>query len=680
MERSKEMGVLGNKMKILCLICAIILYVAGDARGDEEILFVQELKEGLQEPVDSVLYSTGDVYVLDKKACQVVVYDKDGKMKTQFGEPGSEAGQLSKPNSIAISLYGEIIIADTGNSRIQVFTPEGLFSYHLGGYGSMRGHFLLPTHVAVDHSGFIYVADEENKAVSKFSPRGVFLEMIALRGKPMDLDFDRQQNMYILFSEEGKIFKYHPKKAYKEMALNDIEGNHLQNSLAIAVDMRGDIYLIEKEGHTIKKYDKDANMRLSFGSRGKGKGQFHFPHSIKADIDGKIYIADTYNKRIQIIEVSGSQEETLPFKKDEKVVIDFDMAIKAKNMIADMTYIPDKGLYALSDQYSLIMLNETDDVMLSQLDQEVLDLQDPRGLYVFRDGKMLVADTGHHRLQFLDAEGKPSYQFGRKGKDTSQFHTPTSIAVNLKGHIYVTDTFNNRVQIFNKDGIHLNSFGEKSEVKNDTIPRPGTFSQPTALLFDSKENLYVLDSKNKRIQIFDQKGVFLRQIGGLGDAGHKFIEPVDLAVDEHDYIYVADRGSHTLKIFDPQGAFIMDFGSSGNGPSYFPKLSAVAAYGGKIYVADYKVNKVKVFQFNNQNILKQERIVRTITSSPPRNDKSSEETKIRMARKKAIEKAQKEMPKEIEQDAEGAIAISMKIEAEKVLPNGDFEMTVSVPK
>jgi len=670
---------ISHRTKILLLIGVLIFFIAGDARGEEEIAFLQELQEGLIEPVDSVLYSTGDVYVLDKKACQVVVYDKNGELKLLFGKPGSEQGQFSKPQSLALSLYGEIIVADTGNSRVQIFTPEGLFSYRLGDYGSMRGHFMLPTHVSVDHSGFIYVADEENKSISKFSPRGVFLEMIALKDKPMDLDFDRQQNMYVLFSEKGKILKYSPQGSVKEISIMEEEVNHLKNTTAIAVDLRGDIYLVEKQGHTVKKFDQEAQLLLSFGSRGKGKGQFHLPRAISADADGKIYIADTFNRRVQVIEVSGNQKETLPLVKDKKVVIDFDSAIKAQDMIADLTYIPDQGLYAISDHHAQIMLNEAEDRMLPQADEEALDLQDPRALYVFREGKMLVADTGHHRLRFIDKEGAPYYQFGVKGRNPSEFHNPTGIAVNRKGHIYVADRMNHRIQIFNKDGIHLNSFGEKSELKADMIPRTGTFLQPTSLVFNSKEELYVLDSQNKRIQIFDQKGAFLKQIGGMSEGMNPLIEPVDLAMDEHDYLYVADRGSHTVKIFDPQGDFIVDFGSSGKGPSYFPKLSAIAAYGGKIFVADYKVDKIKVFQFNNQNISKQARIVKTITSAPPINEKSSEEVKIEMARKRALEKAQKEI-KEEESQPEEKVAYSMKVEAEKVLPNGDLEMTVSVPK
>ena len=89
------------------------------AQANEEVQYISELKENLKEPVDVAISDSGDIYVLDKKTAQVVVFDKEGKVRMTFGGKGTAAGKMYKPESIALSLDEKIIVADTGNNRIR---------------------------------------------------------------------------------------------------------------------------------------------------------------------------------------------------------------------------------------------------------------------------------------------------------------------------------------------------------------------------------------------------------------------------------------------------------------------------------------------------------------------------------------------------------------------------------
>ncbi len=276
-------------------------------------------------------------------------------------------------------------------------------------------------------------------------------------------------------------------------------------------------------------------------------------------------------------------------------MIEYDSSIIAGLRILDIDYIPDDGLYAVTDiDNDLIYRGKKRDVF-NKYNKIENKLRKPKGLCVLNDGNIIVADTGNNRLQFISPSGINEYQFGVKGKDISQFNALEGVAVNQQGYVYVADTQNHRIQVFNKDGIYMSSFGEKSKESNKRAA-PGTFLKPKELVFSTKDELYVLDSGNKRVQVFDQEGQYVREIGGSAD-DVQFITPIDIAMDEKDYLYVADQGKHAVIILDQAGKEVLSFGSNGKGPSHFPRLTSIDSSQGKIYVSDYLIAEVKVFDF-----------------------------------------------------------------------------------
>jgi hypothetical protein len=94
--------------------------------------------------------------------------------------------------------------------------------------------------------------------------------------------------------------------------------------------------------------------------------------------------------------------------------------------------------------------------------------------------------------------------FGEGGED--YFHRPSDIEVDLKqALIYIADSGNNRIVVFDLEGNFLRTIGQEGQ-------GPGEFSQPTGLYVDSESQLAVADYRNNRIQIFDAQGKFLRNI------------------------------------------------------------------------------------------------------------------------------------------------------------------------
>jgi len=576
-----------------------ICIISQPAMAVERVKFVKELTSELKAPVDVANNTNGDIYVLDRKAAKVFVFNSDGQSKFTFGDKGTELGNFLNPQNITIAPNGNVIIADTGNKRLQVFDSQGYFQYQLGQEGKLPGQFKMPTNVAVDPSGNIFTIDSIHQTVTKFSPKGVFLHTQKLEHKPSDIVFDNQQIAYILMSEAGKIMKFTDANFTKgtEVLFQPDLIPYISDSVSLSVDASGDIYLIENKLYSIQKLDQNTKRSvLSFGSKGIGRGQFNNPSGIMVDQSGRIYVADTNNHRVQILDVIGGIKNTLVSTQPANQIIDFHSSIPAEQKIVDLSIIPEKGLYALSDYQGHILRKQNKSQTLEKLSKQQDKLDYPQAMYVNEAGELLIADTGNNRLQFINADGTFQYRFGEKGSKSSQFNSAQGVAISRKGYIYVADTKNQRIQIFSNDGIYLDEFGLKPS-KDDKNSASVSF-MPTTLLFNSKDYLYVLDNQNKRIQIFTEEGKLIDSINQSASDRAVLRNPVDIAIDEHDYLYVADREDHSIKIFNPEGEYYFSFGSSGKGPSYFPQLSAVDALDGKIYVADYKVDQVKVFSFN----------------------------------------------------------------------------------
>jgi DNA-binding beta-propeller fold protein YncE len=103
----------------------------------------------------------------------------------------------------------------------------------------------------------------------------------------------------------------------------------------------------------------------------------------------------------------------------------------------------------------------------------------------------------------LKQEGKFRFQFGSKGVMDGQFSAPDGITTSPKtDHIYVSDYSNNRIQVFDEKGNFVRTFGTFGD-------GDGQLNGPRGIFVDEKENVFVADYSNHRIQVFfhlDKRG------------------------------------------------------------------------------------------------------------------------------------------------------------------------------
>ncbi len=194
---------------------------------------------------------------------------------------------------------------------------------------------------------------------------------------------------------------------------------------------------------------------------------------------------------------------------------------------------------------------------------------------------------------------------GVPGKGPGQFNFPRSVAVDAVGRIYVADSGNNRVQIFNADGSFLRQFG--STCKLDTKEGcqgdgRGQFNEPWGIAVDKEGNVYVSDTWNHRIQKFDKDGQFLNMWGVFESTGGElgksfaFYGPRQLAVGLDGKLYAMDTGNKRVQVFSPDGSFASQFGGGGVTEGVFDEPTGIAQdAAGNWYVADAWNRRVQKF-------------------------------------------------------------------------------------
>ena len=155
-----------------------------------------------------------------------------------------------------------------------------------------------------------------------------------------------------------------------------------------------------------------------------------------------------------------------------------------------------KGLYAWSEAHS-VRIDKDDNIWAIDKGSDMVIRFNPAGRVMMTFGRRSESsDEGAKPWGHPDPPLRPS---------EGLFRQPTDVAWDSSGNIYITDGYvNSRVAKYDKNGDWITSFGDKGT-------GPGQFRIPHAIVVDRNNNLYVADRTNRRIQVFDTEGKFLRQ-------------------------------------------------------------------------------------------------------------------------------------------------------------------------
>lgn len=218
---------------------------------------------------------------------------------TQWGSYGSGDGQFYSPWDVAIGPDGYVYVADHSNHRVQKFESDGTFVLKWGSQGTGETQFSYPGALAVDDSSHVYVTDESGW-VRKFESDGTFLTRWQ-SNMALGIGVGPNSHIYTANNYNMCVSEW----TTTGSLVNEWLGmGYIAQPWDVALDSGGNIYVSEGLG-SVFKFAGDGTYLLDWGTQGGGDGQLFFPTGLSFDAAGNLFVADTYNQRIQAFTSEG---------------------------------------------------------------------------------------------------------------------------------------------------------------------------------------------------------------------------------------------------------------------------------------------------------------------------------------------------------------------------------------
>ncbi len=265
------------------------------------------------------------------------------------------------------------------------------------------------------------------------------------------------------------------------------------------------------------------------GGPGSDPGQFFEPRDVVVLPNGYLVVADTMNRRVQILDSQGNPGRVLtgdehPFQEPLAVGINS----RAEILILDSSQ---QWIYRYDSAGNFI----------DRFGGPTAYLFHPRGMTVFEDDTIALADTGNGRLAFFSADGIQAGSMGGLGTGPGQFNEPTDVLRNAQGVYFVAEAMNNRVQLVDFDGTPLNEW---------TIPPAYALNGPH-LAFARDGSIFLTESQSRSLLHYAPDGSLLNRWESIGPVS--LAAPVGVYFDTStSRLYVTDIWTHQVHVFEVQ--------------------------------------------------------------------------------------------------------------------------------
>lgn len=382
-------------------------------------------------------------------------------------------------------------------------------------------------------------------------------------------------------------------------------GTCLYKPIDCTLDADGNIYVLDKTDHAIKKFSSDGRFIVSWGEYGSNDGQFIFTDlaTVQYHPNSHIYVVDFgHDKylgrdtcRIQKFTLDGKWVKTIDRWEEDQSTFN-----AARGMAVDS-----EGNYYTTAPESHPDPDHEDNHInwIYQFDAEdrcikrwqafkmpTWEYDDIMDIAVEPDGNLLTIigsgsynhseDTVIYPVQRFSPDGvlldkwpvntadynSDGYQNDPQNLDIRNH----GIYVDPEHRVYLTVYHGDHIQVFSQEGHFIKQIGSGGNGE-------GQFVDASAMTMDSSKNIFVVDRGNQRIQKLNPDEAFLFAIGCASDAPGQFNTPEKITIGPDERGYVADAGNQRVQIFEKSGAFVYELFMN------YPPLSVAVDSEGFIY-------------------------------------------------------------------------------------------------
>lgn len=261
-----------------------------------------------------------------------------------------------------------------------------------------------------------------------------------------------------------------------------------------------------------------------WGGDGGGAGKLRSPRGVAVDSSGNVYVADTFNFRIQKFSNSGAFLAQWDAPRSTELFTPYGVAVDQQGNV----FATDHG------NNRVVKFTSSGD-FITEWDTGVDEDDKLEGVWAIAidsSNDVYVSEFTRHRILMYSNAGTFMSELY-----AGTFVSPTGVAKN--NTLYVVDSFANRVYRF--PGSTFGRLGSGD----------GEFMGPSSVVLDPDGNILVTDTQNNRFQKFDRDGGFLSAVGVGGNGSGALDTPLGIALDTAGNVFVADFGNHLIQKFRP---------------------------------------------------------------------------------------------------------------------------------
>ena len=274
---------------------------------------------------------------------------------------------------VAVDGEDRVYLMCRGDHPVIVYDQKGKFLRSWG-----EGDFSYRTHgIYVAPDGTIFCTDDGQHTVRQFTPEGKLLMTMGTKNTPSDTGYDGKNT--------GSIKR---------------GGLPFNRPTNVAIGPKGDIYITDGYGNArVHVFSAKGQLKRSWGEPGTGPGQFHLPHGIACDSEGRVYVCDREGDRIQI------------FSPDGEYLSEWTDTQRPTHLCFD-----------------------------AQGRAYVTELAWHEGDHSFKNGPVTKANERHARMAVYDKNGKAITRWGTpQVTEPGSFAAPHGLALDSRGDLYVSE-------------------------------------------------------------------------------------------------------------------------------------------------------------------------------------------------------------------------------------------------
>ncbi|MEK6694145.1 MAG: hypothetical protein AABY67_02155, partial [Nitrospirota bacterium] len=294
-----------------------------------------------------------------------------------------------------------------------------------------------------------------------------------------------------------------------------------------------------KDDKVVQLADQSGTVRYLVGAAEKGRfkgdggpaaaATLHFPSAVAVDSRGTLYIADTFNHRIRIVDAATGIIRTLAGTGAAR--------FSGDGWPADTMALNEPVALALDEQRGRLYIADLGNYRVRMME--------------LKTG--VISTYAGSGVQDYDGDGQPARQAGLTG--------PSGLALDAEGNLYIADTFCGRIRrVDAATGLISTIAGDGTEYRYQGVPNEFStgLARPSAIALAADGTLYITDSDNHLIRKWNPRSKIITAIAGNGQAqftgdggpaaAASLNYPFGVALDASGNIYIADTFNHRIRM------------------------------------------------------------------------------------------------------------------------------------